>query len=120
MPVTLEEKEEGKILEVRVTGKLVHQDYEHFVPEFDRLVKQHGKIRLLFEMNDFHGWEAHAAWDDLKLGVKHFLDIERIAMVGEKKWQEWMARFCRPFTRAKIRYFESNALEEARNWLRSD
>ena len=120
MPVTLQEKEGGKVLEVRVTGKLQHEDYEHFVPEFDRLVKQHGKIRLLFEMIDFHGWEAHAAWDDLKLGVKHFLDIERIAMVGEKKWQEWMARFCRPFTRAKVRYFESKAIEEARNWLGSD
>ncbi len=116
----MEEKEGGKVLEVRVTGKLLHQDYQRFVPEFDRLVKQHGKIRLLFEMTDFHGWEPHAAWDDFKLGVKHFLDIERIAMVGEKKWQEWMARFGRTFTRARIRYFESNAIKEARKWLSSD
>ena len=120
MPVTLSEKEQGKILEVQVTGKLVHQDYEGFVPEFDRLTKQHGKIRLLFEMTDFHGWEAQAAWDDLKLGVKHFLDIERIAMVGDQKWQEWMARFCRPFTTAKVRYFKSAAIAEARDWLKLD
>ena len=120
MPVQLKEKDDGKVLEVRVTGKLVHEDYQRFVPEFDRLVKEHGKIRLLFEMIDFHGWEAQAAWDDLKLGVKHFADIERIAMVGDKKWEKWMAAFCRPFTKAKVRYFQSHAIEEARDWLKRD
>jgi hypothetical protein len=120
MPVQLTEKEGGKVLEVQVTGKLAHQDYQRFVPEFDRLIKKHGKVRLLFEMVDFHGWEPQAAWDDLKLGVKHLSDIERIAMVGQKKWQEWMASFCRPFTTAKIRYFETGTIEEARTWLIHD
>jgi hypothetical protein len=120
VPVEVEEKDSGKILEVRVTGKLVHQDYEQFVPKFDRLVERHGKIRLLFEMSDFHGWELQAAWDDLKLGVKHFADIERIAMVGDKNWEKLMATFCRPFTKAKIRYFESDTIAEARDWLKSD
>ena len=117
MPVKLERSDDDRILEVRVTGKLVHEDYEQFVPEFDRLVKRHGKIRLLFEMSDFHGWELEAAWDDFKLGVKHFADIERIAMVGDKNWEKWMAAFCRPFTMAKVRYFEGNALDEARRWV---
>lgn len=117
MAIKVEEKDGGKVLEVRVTGKLVHEDYEQFVPEFDRLIKQHGKIRLLFEMVDFHGWEPQAAWDDLKLGVKHFSDIDRIAMVGDKRWEEWMARFCQPFTMAKVRYFEHDQAAAARDWL---
>ena len=120
MPVEVEEKDGGRILEVRVSGKLVHEDYQRFVPIFDRLVRQHGKIRLLFNMSDFHGWKLQAAWDDLKLGVKHFADIERIAMLGDKNWEKLMALFCRPFTKAKIRYFESDAIAEARNWLKSD
>ncbi|MEO8429409.1 MAG: STAS/SEC14 domain-containing protein, partial [Verrucomicrobiota bacterium] len=57
MPIKLTEKKDGKVLEVQVTGKLTHQDYQHFVPEFERLVKQHGKIRVLFDMVNFHGWE---------------------------------------------------------------
>ena len=60
---------------------------------------------LLFEMSDFHGWELQAAWDDFKLGVKYFADIQRIAMVGDEKWEKWIAAFCRPFTAAKIHYF---------------
>lgn len=120
MPVQLEEKDNSKILEVRASGKLAHDDYQRFVPEFDRLVRRHGKIRLLFEMSNFHGWELQAAWDDFKLGVKHVADIERIAMVGDKKWEKWMAAFCRPLTKAQVRYFAGDAIGQARNWLQTD
>ena len=52
-------------------------------------------------MHDFHGWTASAAWEDTKFGVRHFHDIERLAMVGETKWQHGMAIFCKPFTTAQ-------------------
>ena len=73
-----------RILVVRASGKLSQEDYDHFVPEVDRLIRE-GKIRLLFEMQDFHGWEAGALWEDIKFDVKHFGDIERLALVGDKK-----------------------------------
>jgi hypothetical protein len=115
MATHLSEENGGKILEVRVSGKLSHDDYQHFVPEFERLVQEHGKIRVLFEMTDFHGWEAGALWDDIKFDLKHFSDIERLAMVGEKRWEKGMSVFCRPFTTATIRFFDD--VEQARAWL---
>lgn len=117
MATKLNENDESKVLEVQVTGKLTHDDYQRFTPTFERLVKQHGKIRVLFNMVDFHGWEAGALWDDIKFDVKHFSDIERLAMVGDKKWEKGMSAFCRPFTTAKIQYFDAAAIEEARAWL---
>jgi hypothetical protein len=117
MPIKLTEKQGGRILEVAASGKLTDADYQRFVPEFERLAKQHGKIRVLFELSQFHGWEARAAWDDLKLGVKHFRDIERLALVGENKWQKWMAEFCKPFTTAQVRYFDRSDAEQARAWI---
>ena len=54
------------------------------MPEFEKQIGQHGKIRVLFQMDDFHGWNATALWEDIKLDYKHFSDIERIAMVGDK------------------------------------
>jgi len=50
MTIQLNEENGGKLLVVNVSGKLVKVDYEHFAPEFDRLVRQHGKLRLLFDM----------------------------------------------------------------------
>ena len=120
MPIQLNEENGGKVLIVHVNGKLVKADYEHFVPEFKRLIRQHGKIRVLFDMVDFHGWDASAAWEDFKFGIAHLADIERIAMVGEKSWQHGMAIFCKPFTKAKVRYFEQADATEARRWLGED
>jgi hypothetical protein len=115
MATHLSEENGGKLLEVRVSGKLTHDDYQHFVPAFERLVQQHGKIRVLFVMTDFHGWEAGALWDDIKFDLKHFSDIEKLAMVGEKMWEKGMSVFCRPFTSATIRFFDD--IEQARAWL---
>jgi hypothetical protein len=117
MAIQLKEEDGGKLLAVHVSGKLEAADYEHFVPEFERLVREHGKLRLLFTMADFHGWKAGALWDDIKFDMKHGADIERLAMVGENKWQEGMATFCKPFTKATIRYFDHTEAAEARKWL---
>jgi hypothetical protein len=117
MAIQLNEEGDGKILAVHVSGKLTAADYAHFVPEFERLVRQHGKLRVLFDMTGFHGWEAGALWDDIKFGAKHFADIERLAMVGEAKWQKGMAAFCKPFTKATIQYFDHANAGEARKWL---
>ncbi len=117
MAVTIEQEADGKILLVHATGKLTKEDYAHFVPEIEGLVKDHGKIRILFNMRDFHGWTAGALWEDVKFDLKHFAHIERIAMIGERPWEHGMSWFCKPFTRAKIRWFGRNDAEAARKWL---
>ena len=104
MATTLTEQDGDKVLEVAASGKLTHRDYEQFVPTFERLVKQHSKIRVLFHMTDFHGWEAAALWDDIKFDLKHCADVERLAMVGDSQWEKAMSVFCRPFTTATIRF----------------
>jgi hypothetical protein len=117
MAIQLVEENGGKILAVHVSGKLSKADYEHFAPEFERLVKQHGKVSVLFDMTGFHGWDGAALWEDIKFDAKHFADIDRIAMIGEVRWQHGMATFCKPFTKAKIRYFDHTDAADARKWL---
>jgi hypothetical protein len=117
MPIQLTEERAGKPLVIHVTGKLEKKDYEYFVPAFERLLKQHGKLRVLFDMTGLQGWDAGAFWADLKFDVKHFSDIERLAILGDKKWQQGMATFCKPFTKATIRYFDHTDAAAARKWL---
>ena len=52
-----------------------------------------------------------------KFDVKHFSDIERLAMVGDSKWESGMAKFCKPFTTAKVKYFDEAKLTEAETWI---
>jgi hypothetical protein len=116
MSIQFNEENGGKLLVVNVSGKLAKADYERFVPEFERLVQQHGKLCVLLDMTGFHGWDAGALWEDIKFDIKHFADIERLALVGDKKWQHGMAMFCKPFTKATIRYFDHAEAAEARKW----
>ena len=80
-----------KILGFKLSGKLHDEDYKKFVPLIDAAVAKEGKIRLLAQFHDFHGWDAGALWEDIKFDARHFRDIERLAMVGETKWQAGMA-----------------------------
>src|SRR3990170_6202544 len=113
MGVQISTDSERNILLVRANGKLSKQDYEQLVPAVEELIQQRGKARVLFDMDDFHGWSAGALWEDIKFDAAHFNDIERVALVGDAKWEAWMATFCRPFTSAQIRFFDRAQIEEA-------
>jgi hypothetical protein len=106
-----------KVLGFRLSGKLHDEDYKQFVPAIDAAVASQGKVRLLAEFHDFHGWDLHALWDDIKFSTTHCTKIDRIALVGDKAWEKWMASVCKPFTMAKIRYFESTEIDAAWAWL---
>ncbi len=107
----------GKVLAFRLSGKLHDEDYRSFVPKVDAAIAEHGKVRLLVVFEDFHGWDLHALWDDMQFATTHCMKIERIAMVGDKKWEMYMARVCKPFTMAKIQYFDAAQMAEARAWI---
>ncbi len=117
MPVEVQLPDAGNVVRIRVSGKLTSQDYEQFVPPTEALITQQGKIRVLFEMHDFHGWDVAALWEDIKFDVHHWRDIERLAMVGETKWEKGMAAFCKPFTSAKIQYFDVAQADDAQAWI---
>ncbi len=120
MNVELHESLSGKMLVLKLSGKLDKDDYQTFVPHVEKLIRQHGKIRMLVELHDFHGWTAGGLWEDIKFDLHHFSDIERLAIVGDKRWEHGMAVFCKPFTTADIRYFDASELAEARHWIGQD
>ncbi len=106
------------VLEVHATGKLTKEFYTAFVPVVEEQIKQHGKLHIVFVMHDFHGWTAGALWADMKFDIHHWKDIARLAIVGESKWEEGMATFCKPFTKATVKYFDQAQLDEARAWAK--
>ena len=110
---------EGNTIAVRASGKLSHEDYQKFIPELEKHVKEFGKVTLLFEFDNFTGWDLEAAKDDFKYGMKHLADFERIAMVGDKAWEHWMAFIAKPFLiSGEVRYFNRENLQDAWDWLR--
>ena len=102
----------------KMSGRLHDEDYKKFVPLVDAEIARDGKINVLAQFQEFHGWDLHALWDDIKFATTHCTKVERIAMVGEKAWEEWMAKVCKPFTMARIQYFDVSRLADAWTWIK--
>jgi len=118
--IELLETSSDKTVQFRLSGKLHDEDYKTFVPLVDRSIAAHGKTRILVHFHDFEGWDAHALWDDIKFATTHCTTIERIALIGEKEWQKYMALVCKPFTQAQIQYFDIADINAATEWLDSE
>ena len=83
------------------------------------LVEQYGKVRWYYAMQDFEGWALESWIKELKMDIKYANDIEKLAMVGDKKWEEWMTEFIKPFTSAEVKYFDLSEKVEAMKWVKA-
>ena len=115
--ITRLDKSTDTVLGFTLSGKLHDEDYQHFVPAVDAAIAAHGRVRLLAHFADFHGWDMRALWDDIKFSATHCTKMDRIALVGDKRWEKAMATVCKPFTMAKVRYFDAAQIADAWKWL---
>lgn len=117
MSIGIERINDRFFLMLKVVGKLTHQDYETITPMIDSALEnvKDPKVKAYIDATEMEGWEARAAWDDLKLGLKHGNEFEKIAIFGHKKWQSVMAKIGDWFIAGEVKYFE--ARKEALDWL---
>ncbi|MFO8050620.1 MAG: STAS/SEC14 domain-containing protein [Thermoplasmatota archaeon] len=115
--IEMEKYAGSNIIRVKIIGKLLKEDYEVFVPVVEKNMERFGKVRMLVELIDFKGWSAGAAWEDTKFGVKHFTDLEKLALVGDRKWEKGMELFCKVFTTGQVRFFSTEELYKAEEWI---
>ena len=104
-------------LATRVTDKIVKNDYQKLLPIVYEQLQQGRKIRWYFEIEDFEGWEQKGLYEELNFDIKHGQALERLAMVGERKWTQWLWDLMKPFTSAKVKHFAATQKQEARAWL---
>ena len=109
--------DDAGIVTIKAAGRLAKADYDRFVPEFERLARAQGPLRLLIELDDFRGWDLPALWEELKFDTTHQRDMGRVAVIGDKAWQKWSTLLSKPFFRAETRYFERGQAADARTWL---
>ncbi|ALP53864.1 hypothetical protein Tel_12365 [Candidatus Tenderia electrophaga] len=104
-------------LTFKATGTLTHADYERIVPMIDSALAgmSDAKIKAYIDLSELEGWEARAAWNDFKLGLKYRGEFEKIAVFGSHKWQEYAAKVASWFVSGEVEYFPS--ADAALQWL---
>lgn len=110
-------KDEGQNVYMVAQGKLDDADYDKLLPLLRQKLLEYEKINWYFEMRNFEGWTASALWRDAKFDLKNADRLKKVAIVGEKKWQEWMSDLLKPFTSAAVKYFEKAEAGKAKEWI---
>jgi stage II sporulation SpoAA-like protein len=110
---------EGNVLGVRLQGRITAEDYAEFIPEMERIIEQHGSLRLLVELKGIQGITPAAIWEDLKFDARHFRGCERMALVGDKDWEKHLATLSKPFVAGEVRFFKPAELRSAWSWIKS-
>jgi len=119
LSIGIERRDDDIFLSLKAVGKLTHDDYEVITPIIDSAMNEikEPKVKVLIDGTEMEGWELRAAWDDFKLGLKHGSEFEKIAIYGNKNWQEITAKIGAWFISGEVKYFEN--LDDALLWLRA-
>jgi hypothetical protein len=115
--IAIKRSKKRVFIEVVMIGKLKHEDYQLFVPMIDKALKEAKglEVDLLADMTAFKGWEFLAAWDDFKFGIKHRNAFDKVAIVGNKKWEEVSIAMMSHLMKGKSKFFKQR--EKALAWL---
>jgi hypothetical protein len=106
------------VVSIRIAGRLTEEDLAGMQQHTAAIIRDRGKVRILVLAEDFVGWEQDGRWDDFSMQEQNDNDIEKMAIVGDKRWEDlaliFTARDLRPFP---IEYFTPGELANAQAWL---
>lgn len=102
---------------LKVCGELRHADYELITPMLESAIGGIRKpvVRAVVDITELTGWELRAAWDDFRLNLEHGSAFEKIAVIGNRRWQSIAAAIGAWFVSADLKYFED--YDAAVGWL---
>jgi hypothetical protein len=110
----------GSVVGYKIVGKVTVEDYQKLDPEIQSLVNQYDKVCLLLDLQEFAGEEAKAWLPDLKFGHHFHNKIIKMAIVGDKRWEKWIAALADPFYAKDAKFFHSAETDKAWAWLREE
>lgn len=104
----------------RISGTFTKDDYDAAVPQIkNEMALREGRLRLMIVLENFHGWDIGALWEELKFGADHGGELGRVAVLGDAS-EDWGVSLAKPFLRSEIRYFAMDERPAARAWLTED
>ena len=107
----------GNVLGYKAIGKLTEDDYATLTADVEELLQQVSSINLLLDLESLTGEKLKAWDDDLKFGRNYRDKIDKMAMVGNKKWQERLASIADHFYAREAKFFPTTDREVAWDWV---
>jgi hypothetical protein len=108
---------QDNLIAVRVSGNLTTEELDPFEAMVKHVIAQYGEVRLYAEMEQFSGWEPESFLENVFFDLVHAHQFGKVAMVGEKNWQAWLARLVNLVKRGQVRYFGLDQRVQALEWI---
>jgi hypothetical protein len=106
------------VLTIRISGKLRQSELATAQKDAAEILQKRGGSRLLVLAEKFEGWEKGGDWGDLSGQTQLDAQIDRMAIVGEKRWEDVALLFTgKGIRHIEIEYFSPTELPKARSWL---
>lgn len=117
MPAEIVDVNAG-VVTTRISGTLTQAALVDLQNAIAELIRAQGKVRILVLAEDFAGWERGGAWDDFAFQAQYDPSIEKMAIVGDRRWEDLALIFtAKDLRRFPIEYFLTGELDKARAWL---
>ncbi len=110
----------ANILAYEFREELTKDDVERFHDELRRAIDEYGSVKLYTDVHKMESVTPRAMIEDLKLTPEYVSDIDRYAVVGDQRWQEWVTELGDLVTKGEVRYFRPEEALRARRWLRRE
>jgi hypothetical protein len=105
------------ILAVRVRDELTIPDFDSYRNMVRDLMLKNNEAHIYYEMMNVDWMQPVAAIENGLFDLIHGLDYGRVAMVGDKKWQEWAAKLISPVKKKGVRYYDLKDKEKAMKYV---
>ena len=106
------------IVTVKVSNVLTFPDMIAVQQALINILGQLGGANVLILAENFQGWSNEQAWNDVSYMSKTDPFINKMAIVGEKQWQDLALMFTAQGLREfPIEYFSPDELSKAEEWL---
>lgn len=112
---------EGSALGVRITSKVSLEMEKEWISKVEKVIEEHGKVRMLVFLDEHAGWGLKAGIEDLKWVLTHMKEIEKIALVSDSNFWKWYVTLDSPFGKMvgiDEKYFKPAEISTAWEWLK--
>jgi hypothetical protein len=103
------------VLAYEASGRLTREDV--LVVQQDLQRDAAAGRRLLIDITQMDDAGVDAIWQDVKGALTYVRRVDRMAVIGDQRWQHWITRASDVVPGIDARFFEPEQRIEASSWL---
>ncbi|HEA69109.1 MAG TPA: STAS/SEC14 domain-containing protein [Desulfobacterales bacterium] len=116
--ITILGRSKRNVFGFEASGEISESDIQGVAAQLDEAIKAHGKISWLFVMKTAKYTSLRAMYEDMMWLLKNIKHFDRMAIVGDKKWEKLLIKADGLVFGEK--YFDISQLDDAWKYVEGD